>query len=53
MLAISIPSDDLWLHSEIKDNINGRDIFVVVVIEPWASFYRTYDWQNVPASDIS
>ncbi len=53
MLAISSPSDDLYLHLIIKENINGRAIFVMVVVEHWASFYRIYDRQNVPASDIS
>ncbi len=53
MLAISISSDDLCLHKEIKDNIDGRAIFVIVVIEHWASFYRIFDQENVPASDIS
>ncbi len=36
----------------IKENINGRAIFVIVVVERWASFYCIYDRQNVPASDI-
>ncbi len=53
MLAISISSDDLFLHKNIKENINGRAIFVIVVVERGASFYRIFDWQNVPASDIS
>ncbi len=53
MLAISIPSDDLCLHCKIKENINGRAIFVIVGVERWASFYRIYDRQNVLASDIS
>ncbi len=53
MLAKSIPFDDLWLHLKIKENISGRAIFVIVVVECWVSFYRMYDRQNVPASDIS
>ncbi len=53
MLAISISSDYLCLHKKIKENINGRAIFVIVVVERWASFYRIFDRQNVPASDIS
>ncbi len=53
MLAISISSDDLCLHKQIKDNIDGRAIFVIVVVERWASFYRNYDRQNVPASNTS
>ncbi len=36
-----------------KENIDGRTIFMIVVVERWASFYRIYDRQNVPASDIS
>ncbi len=53
MLVISISSDDLCLHKKIKENINGRAISVIVVVERWASFYRIFDRQNVPASDIS
>ncbi len=53
MLAISIPSAGLCLHWKNKENIYGRTIFVIVVVERWASFYRIYDRQNVPASDIS
>ncbi len=53
MLPISISYDDLCLHKKIKKNINGRAIFVIVVVERWASFYRIYDRQNVPASGIS
>ncbi len=37
----------------IKENINGRAIFVIVVVERWAPFYRIFDRQNVAASDIS
>ncbi len=37
MLVISIPSDDLLLHQRILENINGRAIFVIVVIERWTS----------------
>ncbi len=33
MLVISILSDNLCLHKEIKENINGRAIFVIVVFE--------------------
>ncbi len=33
MLAISIPSADLWLHQKIKETVNGRAIFVIVVVE--------------------
>ncbi len=32
MLVISIPSDNLCLHQKIVENINGRAIFVIVVI---------------------
>ncbi len=53
MLAISILSIDLCLHKRIKENINGRAIFMIVVVERWASFYRIFDRQSVPASDIS
>ncbi len=53
MLAISISSDDKCLHEKIKVNINGRAIFVIVLVGRWASFYRIFDRQNVPASDIS
>ncbi len=52
MLAISISSDDLSLHKKIKENINGRAIFVIVVVERWASFYRILDRWYIPASDI-
>ncbi len=37
----------------IKENINGRAIFVIVAVERLASFYRIFDQENVPASDIS
>ncbi len=53
MLVISILSDDLCLHKKIKENINVRAIFVIVVVERWAPFYRIFDRQNVPASDFS
>ncbi len=53
MLAISISIDDLCLHKKIKENIDGRAIFVIVLVERWASFYRVFDGQNIPASDIS
>ncbi len=53
MLAISISYDDYCLHEKIKVNINGRAIFVIVVVERWALFYRIFGRQNVPASDIS
>ncbi len=41
------------LAQKSKENINRRAVFVIVAIERWASFYRIYDRQNVPASDIS
>ncbi len=50
---MSIPSDDICLHQNIVENINGRSIFVIIVIERWTTFYRIYDRQNVLASDIS
>ncbi len=53
MLVISISSDDLCLHKKIKENINGRAVFVFVVVERWVPFYSIIDRQNVPASDIS
>ncbi len=53
MFAVLIPSDDSCLHKKIKETINGRAIFVIAVVERWASFYRIDDRQNVPASDIS
>ncbi len=53
MRVISISFDDLCLHKKIKEDINGRAIFVIVVVERWAPFYRIFDRQNVPASDIS
>ncbi len=37
----------------IKENINGRAILVIAVVEGWASIYSVYNRQNVPASDIS
>ncbi len=33
MLAISISFDDLCMHKKIKENIYGRAIFVIVVVE--------------------
>ncbi len=53
MVIISILSTDLCLHKIIKENINGRAIFVIVVVERWAPFYRIFDRRNVPASEIS
>ncbi len=53
MLVISIPSADQCSHQNIEENVNGIAIFVIVVVERWAPFYRIYDRQNVPASDIS
>ncbi len=53
MFVIFIPSDDLWVHPKIEENGNGRAIFVIMVVERWASFYRIFHRQNVPASDIS
>ncbi len=53
MLAISISSDDLCSHKKIKEIINGSAIFAFVVVERCDSFYRIFDRQNVPASDIS
>ncbi len=53
MLVNSIPSTDLCLHQKIKESVNGRAIFVIVVVERWASCYRVYDRQNCLASDIS
>ncbi len=53
MLVISILSDDLCLHQKMVENVNGRAIFVIAVIERWTSFYRIYDRKNVLASNIS
>ncbi len=53
MLVISILSDYLFLYKKIKENINCGAIFVIVVVERWASFYRIFDRQIVPTSDIS
>ncbi len=53
ILVISISSDGLCLHKKIKENINRRAIFVMMVVERWAPLYRIFDRQNVPASDIS
>ncbi len=53
MLVISIPSDDECLHQKIAENISGRTVIVIVVIDRWTPFYRIYDRQNVLASNIS
>ncbi len=53
MLAISTPAYDLCLHQKIVENINGRAIFMIVMIKRRHSFYRINDRQNVPASNIS
>ncbi len=53
MLIISLLSADLCLHQNIEENVNGRAIFVVVVVERWASFNRISDRQNILASDNS
>ncbi len=53
MLVISIPSDDLFVLQKIEEDINGKAIFVIVVVERWTSFYRIYGLQNVLASNIS
>ncbi len=52
MPFISIPSSDLCLHQKINENVKGRAIFVIVVVERWASFYRIHDRKNVRASNI-
>ncbi len=33
MLFISIPSADLCVHQKIEENVNGRAIFVIVVVK--------------------
>ncbi len=43
MVVISIPSTDLCLHQKIEEDVNVRAIFVIVVVERWASFYRNND----------
>ncbi len=53
MLVISIASDYLCLHQKIEENVNGRAIFVTVVVGLWASFYRNYDRQYVLALKTS
>ncbi len=53
MLVISISSDYLCLQQKNEENINGRAIFVIVVVGRWAYIYRNYDRQNVLASNIS
>ncbi len=53
MLVISISSDYICSHQKIVENINGRTIFVIVVVGLWASFNHIYDRQNVLASNIS
>ncbi len=53
MLGSSIPSADLCLHQKIEGNVNGRAIFVIVVVELWPCFYRIYDRQSDLASNIS
>ncbi len=41
------------LAKRIKENLNDRAIFVIVVFERGATFNRIFDRQNVPDSDIS
>ncbi len=53
MLAISISSNDLCLHQKIAENVSGGAIIVIVVVERWVSFNRSYDRKHVPASDLS
>ncbi len=53
MLAIFIPSTELCLHQKNDESVNGRTIFVIVVVERWASFYRIHDRHSVLAADIS
>ncbi len=53
MLAILIAFDGLCLHLKINESINDRADFVIVVVGRYTSFYRIYDWQIVPALDIS
>ncbi len=52
MRIISIPSADLCLHQQIEENVNGRVIFVIEVVER-CSFFRIYCRQIVLALDIS
>ncbi len=33
MLVVSIPSADLCLNQQIEENVNGRAIFVIEVVE--------------------
>ncbi len=53
MLVISISSVFLWLHQKFEESVNGRAIFVIVVVERWAYFYCIYDQQLDLAMDIS
>ncbi len=48
MLAISIPSNDQRLHTQMGVNINGRTSFLMVTLERFASFYRIYDRGKFP-----
>ncbi len=53
MPFLSIPSADFCLQQTINENVNGRAIFEIVVVERRASFYRIHDRKNVRASNIS
>ncbi len=53
MLVISIPFAELCLHLKIEEDVNGRAISLIVVVERWTSFYRIHDRQNVLAPDTS
>ncbi len=53
MFLDSIPYADLCLQQKIEENVNGRAIFKIVVVERWASFYHINDRQNVLASNTS
>ncbi len=50
MHGVSNSSNYLCMH---QTNINRTAIFLIVVVERWASFYHNYDRQNVLASNIS
>ncbi len=52
MLVIYIRSADLRLHHKIEEHVIARTIFVIVVVERCASFYRIYDRPNFRDSDI-
>ncbi len=53
MLVIYISSDYLCWHMKAKGNMNGIAIFVIVIDERSAPFYRIFDRHNFPVSEIT